>query len=622
MSIEAGERVCLIGRNGAGKTSLLKLITGELEPDHGSIQFRSGIGISQLAQSLPAETDQTVREIVTSGLAAVQALADEYREKSALQLDANGLRELEKLQQQVDARGGWNIEQRVDTVITDLDLPADKKINELSGGWQRRVALGRALVSQPDLLLLDEPTNHLDLATISWLEDRIVSWPGAVMFITHDRAFLQRLATRILELDRTQLTSWDCDYHTYLRRKDQALHAEQEENSRFDKKLAEEEIWVRQGIKARRTRNEGRVRTLQAMREKQAARIKRGPGAHISIDEAESSGRKVIRMRNVSYAYGDNKVIDKLTLGVMRGERIGLVGNNGIGKSTLLRLMLGELEPQEGAVKHGTNLEIAYFDQLRRELDPNKSVAEIVGDGRDYITINGKERHVVGYLRGFLFSAKRAMTPVRILSGGERNRVILARLFTRPSNLLVLDEPTNDLDVETLEVLEARLSEYAGTLIVVSHDREFLDNAVTSILVFEDDGNVHEYVGGYSDWLKRGHKLAETENPEKTQRKAAQEARRAQKKSQPRKLSYKEQRQLDTLPADIQKLERRIEELGRKTSDSSFYNRSYEETQPVLDELNQSNTNLESLTNRWLELEERQERFLEAKQSNPPKPKS
>ena len=622
MSIEAGERVCLIGRNGAGKTSLLKLITGELEPDHGSIQFRSGIGISQLAQSLPAETDQTVREIVTSGLAAVQALADEYREKSALQLDANGLRELEKLQQQVDARGGWNIEQRVDTVITDLDLPADKKINELSGGWQRRVALGRALVSQPDLLLLDEPTNHLDLATISWLEDRIVSWPGAVMFITHDRAFLQRLATRILELDRTQLTSWDCDYHTYLRRKDQALHAEQEENSRFDKKLAEEEIWVRQGIKARRTRNEGRVRTLQAMREKQAARIKRGPGAHISIDEAESSGRKVIRMRNVSYAYGDNKVIDKLTLGVMRGERIGLVGNNGIGKSTLLRLMLGELEPQEGAVKHGTNLEIAYFDQLRRELDPNKSVADIVGDGRDYITINGKERHVVGYLRGFLFSAKRAMTPVRILSGGERNRVILARLFTRPSNLLVLDEPTNDLDVETLEVLEARLSEYAGTLIVVSHDREFLDNAVTSILVFEDDGNVHEYVGGYSDWLKRGHKLAETENPEKTQRKAAQEARRAQKKSQPRKLSYKEQRQLDTLPTDIQKLERRIEELVRKTSDSAFYNRSYEETQPVLDELNQSNTNLESLTNRWLELEERQERFLEAKQNNPPKPKS
>jgi len=622
MSIEAGERVCLIGRNGAGKTSLLKLITGELEPDHGSIQFRSGIGISQLTQSLPAETDQTVREIVTSGLAAVQALADEYREKSALQLDANGLRELEKLQQQVDARGGWNIEQRVDTVITDLDLPADKKINELSGGWQRRVALGRALVSQPDLLLLDEPTNHLDLATISWLEDRIVSWPGAVMFITHDRAFLQRLATRILELDRTQLTSWDCDYHTYLRRKDQALHAEQEENSRFDKKLAEEEIWVRQGIKARRTRNEGRVRTLQAMREKQAARIKRGPGAHISIDEAESSGRKVIRMRNVSYAYGDHKVINKLTLGVMRGERIGLVGNNGIGKSTLLRLMLGELEPQEGAVKHGTNLEIAYFDQLRRELDPNKSVADIVGDGRDYITINGKERHVVGYLRGFLFSAKRAMTPVRILSGGERNRVILARLFTRPSNLLVLDEPTNDLDVETLEVLEARLAEYAGTLIVVSHDREFLDNAVTSILVFEDDGKVHEYVGGYSDWLKRGHKLAETENPEKTQRRAAQEERRAQKKSQPRKLSYKEQRELDTLPADIQKLERRIEELGRKTSDSAFYNRSYEETQPVLDELNQSNANLESLTNRWLELEERQERFLKAKQNNPPKPKS
>ena len=510
MSIEAGERVCLIGRNGAGKTSLLKLITGDLEPDHGSIQFRAGIGISQLAQTLSTETNPTVREMVTSGLAAVQALADEYREKSALKLDKNGLRDLENLQQQIDARGGWNIEQRVDTVITELDLPADKTMGELSGGWQRRVALGQALVSQPDLLLLDEPTNHLDLATISWLEDRIVSWPGAVMFITHDRAFLQRLATRILELDRTQLTSWDCNYHTYLRRKEHALHAEQEENARFDKKLAEEEIWVRQGIKARRTRNEGRVRTLQKMRDQQNARIKRGPGAHISIDEAEASGRKVIRMRNVSYAYAENKIVSSLSLNIMRGDRIGLVGNNGIGKSTLLRLILGELEPQEGTVKQGTNLEIAYFDQLRRELDPNKSVADIVGDGRDYITINGKERHVVGYLRGFLFSAKRAMTPVRVLSGGERNRVILARLFTRPSNLLILDEPTNDLDVETLEVLEARLSEYAGTLIVVSHDREFLDNAVTSILVFEDDGNVHEYVGGYSDWLRRGHKLAAT----------------------------------------------------------------------------------------------------------------
>ncbi|NOR19615.1 MAG: ATP-binding cassette domain-containing protein [Xanthomonadales bacterium] len=614
MSIEAGERVCLIGRNGAGKTSLLKLITGDLEPDHGSIQFRAGIGISQLAQTLSTETNPTVREMVTSGLAAVQALADEYREKSALKLDKNGLRDLEKLQQQIDARGGWNIEQRVDTVITELDLPADKTMGELSGGWQRRVALGQALVSQPDLLLLDEPTNHLDLATISWLEDRIVSWPGAVMFITHDRAFLQRLATRILELDRTRLTSWDCDYHTYLRRKEQALHAEQEENSRFDKKLAQEEIWVRQGIKARRTRNEGRVRTLQKMRDQQNARIKRGPGAHISIDEAEASGRKVIRMRNVSYAYGENKIVSSLSLNIMRGDRIGLVGNNGIGKSTLLRLILGELEPQEGTVKQGTNLEIAYFDQLRRELDPNKSVADIVGDGRDYITINGKERHVVGYLRGFLFSAKRAMTPVRVLSGGERNRVILARLFTRPSNLLILDEPTIDLDVETLEVLEARLSEYAGTLIVVSHDREFLDNAVTSILVFEDDGNVHEYVGGYSDWLRRGHKLAATETPEKTQRRIAKAERLAHQKTLPRKLSYKEQRELDRLPGEMQKLDQRIAELARKTSDAAFYKESYEKTQPVLDELSQANINLELQTNRWLELEERHQQFLETKQ--------
>ncbi|MCP4001161.1 MAG: ATP-binding cassette domain-containing protein [Gammaproteobacteria bacterium] len=613
-SIHDGERVCLIGRNGAGKTSLLKLITGELEPDHGSIRFRSGIGISQLTQTLPNELGKTVREFVTAGLAEVEALAEEYRQRSATKLDAPGLRELEALQRQIEAHGGWNTEQQVDTVLSELDLPADKKLGELSGGWRRRVALGKALVSQPDVLLLDEPTNHLDLATIRWLEDRIYAWHGAVVFITHDRAFLQRLATRILEIDRTHLLSWDCDYRTYLKRKEQALQSEEEENARFDKKLAGEEAWVRQGIKARRTRNEGRVRALKSMREDHAKRIKRERGAHISIDEAEQSGRKVIRMKNVSYAYGEQNIIDGLSLQVMRGDRIGLVGNNGVGKSTLLRLMLGELEPQKGTVKLGTNLEVAYFDQLQRELDPNKSVAEIVGDGRDYITINGKERHIVGYLRGFLFSAKRAMTPVRVLSGGERNRVILARLFTRPSNLLVLDEPTNDLDVETLEVLEARLAEYAGTLIVVSHDREFLDNAITSILIFENDGKVHKYVGGYSDWLKHGHLLANTEAINKKSRAIEQAEQRAQQKQTPKKLSYKQQQDLEKIPVVIATLEKQIEELQQQTSEAKFYLQAYETTQPVLDKLAQTHAELDKLTNQWLELEELQQKFTATKQ--------
>jgi ATP-binding cassette subfamily F protein uup len=564
---------------------------------------------------LPNELDKTVREFVTDGLVAVKKLTDEYRTRSSGNLDKHGLRELEALQHQIEARGGWSIEQRVDTVISELNLPAENTLGELSGGWQRRVALGKALVSQPDLLLLDEPTNHLDLATIRWLEDRIYAWPGAVIFITHDRAFLQRLATRILEIDRTHLLSWNCDYLTYLKRKEKALLDESEEDARFDKKLAGEEVWVRQGIKARRTRNEGRVRALESMREQRSQRIKRESGAHISIDEAERSGRKVIRMRNVSYAYGEQPVIDGLSLQVMRGARIGLVGNNGVGKSTLLRLLLGELQPQAGTVKHGTNLEIAYFDQLRRELNPDQSVAEIVGDGRDYITINGKERHVVGYLRGFLFSAKRAMTPVRVLSGGERNRVILARLFTRPSNLLVLDEPTNDLDVETLEVLEDRLSEYAGTLIVVSHDREFLDNVVTSILVFEDDGRVHEYIGGYSDWLRHGHRLAETENPVEVMQSAEQAGQTERKTQPPRKLGYKQQRELEKLPQKIENLEKNIETLEKQTTSSDFYTQPYEQTQPVLDKLQQFHNELDKLTVRWLELEELQKNFRDAKQN-------
>ena len=520
-SIDKGERICLIGRNGAGKSTTLKLIIGTLEPDRGEIISKSGLIVSQLEQNLPEALDLPVTEVIRSGLTDVERLLREYREKSARELDKHGLRELEALHAKIDAHDGWHLEQRVETTITELNLPADKRMNELSGGWRRRVALAKALVQKPDLLLLDEPTNHLDIATIKWLEDRIYNYPGAVLFITHDRAFLQRLATRIIEIDRGKLTSWPGDYRNFLRRKEKALGDEAVADARFDKKLEQEEEWVRQGIKARRTRNEGRVRSLQKMREEREGRIAKEGEARIHIEEAEQSGRKVLRARNIGYSYGSEQVIRDFSIKIVRGDRIGLIGNNGVGKTTLLRLLLGELEPQTGTIKRGTNLEIGYFDQLRQTLDLEKSVAYNVGEGRTYIKLHGKDRHIVGYLRGFLFSPKRAMTPVKSLSGGERNRVILAKLFTRAANLLILDEPTNDLDIETLEVLEQKLCEYSGTLIIVSHDREFLDNVITSTVVFEENGVIQEYVGGYSDWLRQGHRLAETDNPLEAEQKQA-----------------------------------------------------------------------------------------------------
>jgi ATP-binding cassette subfamily F protein uup len=503
LAIEPAERICLIGRNGAGKSTTLKLISGEIEPDHGEVIRTSGLVISQLAQSLPDAVDQRVFEVVRAGLTGVQALLDEYQQRATAELDRQGLLELELLHQRIDAHGGWNIEQRVETTVSELNLPADKKMSELSGGWRRRVALARALVQKPDLLLLDEPTNHLDIATIRWLEDVVYSHAGSVLFITHDRAFLQRLATRIIEIDRGKLTSWPGDYANFVVRKEKALEDESREHALFDKKLEQEEIWIRQGIKARRTRNEGRARALVRMREERARRIKKDGTARIHIEAADQSGRKVIRAKNVSYSFDGKPLIANFSTKIMRGDRIGILGNNGVGKTTLLRLLLGDLKPQTGTVKLGTNIEIAYFDQLRESLDPEQSVADNVGEGRTYIRLNGKDRHIVGYLKGFLFSPKRSQTPVKALSGGERNRVILAKLFTRPANLLVLDEPTNDLDMETLEVLEDQLTSFAGTLIVVSHDREFLDNVVTSVLVFEANGRVQEYVGGYSDWMRQ-----------------------------------------------------------------------------------------------------------------------
>lgn len=604
--LEPNERVCLIGRNGAGKSTLLRMIMGEQQPDSGEIRYKHALRISQLSQVLPDELDASVHAFVAGGLAHLGQLIVEYERQSQNTLDKQGLRELEDLQHRIEAEGGWNLDQRVAAVLTELDLPGEKKLRELSGGWQRRVGLARAIVSNPELLLLDEPTNHLDLVSIQWLEDRIRNFPGSVLFITHDRAFLQRLATRIVELDRTRLTSWPGDYHNFLRRKEEALHAEELDKARFEKKLNEEESWIRQGIKARRTRNEGRVRALLALREEYAERQKlKKPGkARIHIEQSEEeSGRKVIELHNVSYAYGDEQLINHLSLKVMRGDRIGLIGNNGVGKSTLLKIMLGLLEPQSGTVKLGTNLDIGYFDQMRRELDPDKTIAEVVGDGRDYIQLNGKDRHVIGYLRGFLFSAKRAMTPIKALSGGERNRVILARLFTRPSNLLVLDEPTNDLDIETLEVLEARLVEYQGTLIVVSHDREFLDNVITSTLVFEAGGKIMRHAGGYSDWLRKGRHLAEKENPNPKPA-ATATAAKPSPVPQRKKLSYKEQRELDQLPHRIETLESEIAVLQEQINDPDFYSQPFDNIQPVLDELEARQQTLDTILERWAELED------------------
>ena len=606
LSIEPGERICLIGRNGAGKSTTLKLIMGSIEADRGEIIKKSDLIVSQLEQTLPEALNMPVTDVIRSGLAQIEQLLADYETRSKIKLDKHGLRDLEALHAKIDAHDGWHLEQRVETTITELNLPAEKSMNELSGGWRRRVALAKALVQKPDLLLLDEPTNHLDIATIKWLEDHIYGYPGAVLFITHDRAFLQRLATRIVEIDRGKLTSWPGDYDNFLNRKEKVLEDEATADARFDKKLDQEEVWVRQGIKARRTRNEGRVRTLEKMRREREARIAKDGTARIHIEEAEQSGRKVIRARNVSYSYGNEEVIHDFSIKIMRGDRIGLIGNNGVGKTTLLRLLLGELEPMTGTIKRGTNLEIGYFDQLRQSLDLEKSVAYNVGEGRTYITLNGKDRHVVGYLKGFLFSPKRSMTPIKSLSGGERNRVILAKLFTRPANLLILDEPTNDLDIETLEVLEQKLCDYTGTLIVVSHDRQFLDNVVTSTVVFEEDGNVQEYVGGYSDWLRQGHDLAVTDSPIEAEQKKRDAAERRKNKIS-FKLSYKDQRELDRLPEEIQRIEAHISDLQNIVAAPDFYARGNEIVQQTLRELSETESRLEQHVNRWGELESMQE---------------
>ncbi|MCK9534680.1 MAG: ATP-binding cassette domain-containing protein [Pseudomonas sp.] len=616
--IARGERVCIIGRNGTGKSSMLHLVKGARLADTGEVWRAPGLKIGELPQELPVADDRTIFEVVSEGLDGVGALLAEYNRLSQNIHTDEDLNKLMHVQQDLEARDGWRLQQLVDSTLSRLQLPADKKLNELSGGWRRRVLLAQALVAEPDLLLLDEPTNHLDIGAIAWLEAALLNFTGAVLFITHDRAFLQNIATRILELDRGHLIDWNGDYASFLEHKEQQLAAEETANALFDKKLAQEEVWIRQGIKARRTRNEGRVRELKALRTERSQRRERQGAANISIGTAEKSGKQVIVVDKVSFAHpGGRQLIKDFSMVLQRGDRIGLLGANGSGKTTLLKLLLGDLQPTQGSIEVGTKLEVAYFDQLRHQLDPEKTVIENVGEGSDTIMINGQSKHVLSYLGDFLFSPQRARTPVKALSGGERARLLLAKLFTRPANLLVLDEPTNDLDVETLELLEEVLMEFKGTVLIVSHDRAFLDNVVTSTLVFDGSGKVREYVGGFDDWLRQGGSIRllgaadEMEAPAQAivaaQNSPAEQpspAKSAADSVEPKKkLSYKLQRELDALPGQIEDLEIKLAELHEQVAQVEFYQQPIETTEAVLAHISTVQEQLDVLIERWTELD-------------------
>ncbi|MBD3735995.1 MULTISPECIES: ATP-binding cassette domain-containing protein [Stutzerimonas] len=612
--IARGERVCVIGRNGTGKSSMLSLVKGVRQPDDGEIWRAPGLKIGELPQELPRADERTVFDVVAEGLAGVGELLAEYHHLSMnIQNDAD-LEKLTHVQQALEAKDGWRLQQLVDSTLSRLQLPADRTLAELSGGWRRRVLLAQALVSEPDLLLLDEPTNHLDIGAIAWLEDALAGFNGAVLFITHDRAFLQNLATRILELDRGHLIDWNGDYASFLVHKEQQLAAEETANALFDKKLAQEEVWIRQGIKARRTRNEGRVRALKAMRAERSERRERQGKASFQLESADKSGKQVIVAEHVSFAHpGGEPLIRDFSMVLQRGDRIGLLGANGSGKTTLLKLLLGELQPSSGSIHIGTKLEVAYFDQLRHQLDLEKTVIDNLAEGREFISIDGQNRHVLSYLGDFLFSPQRARTPVKALSGGERARLLLARLFSKPANLLVLDEPTNDLDVETLELLEEVLLGFAGTVLMVSHDRAFLDNVVTSTLVFQGDGEVREYVGGYQDWLRQGGSpkllgIAEraesrADKPQATEASTPATAPQVEPAAK-KKLSYKLQRELDALPGKIDEVEQAIAAVQAEISAPAFYQQPSEVTGATLARLESLQQELDTLVERWAELEE------------------
>jgi ATP-binding cassette subfamily F protein uup len=615
-TISERDRICLVGRNGAGKSSLFRLLLGQNIPDSGIVRIDAGCTLAELPQALPAADDRNVMDVVLSGKADLAKVLEDYNELAMTAHDDASMKKLERLQNIIEADDGWSLQQKADAIVEKLKLPQEKTMAELSGGWRRRVMLGRALLCEPDLLLLDEPTNHLDIPAIEWLEEQLSDFKGAVLFITHDRAFMEKVANQVIDLDRGSIYKYDgSDYEGLVTWREKRLEDEDRVNALFDKRLAEEEKWIRQGIKARRTRNEGRVRALKALRNERGARVNLQGKSQFDVESADRSGKAVIEASNVAYAFKDKPIVNDFSTVIQRSDRIGLLGVNGTGKSTLLRLLLQEIEPQSGTIKQGTKLEIAYFDQLRAEIDMEKSIIDNLAEGREFIEINGKEKHVLSYLSDFLFTPARARTPLKALSGGEVSRVMLAKLFSKPANLLILDEPTNDLDVETLELLEQRLMDFKGTLLVVSHDRAFLDNVVTSLIVFEGQGEVTEHVGGYSDWFERGFRLKEdpaglkasASHKEESEQFTAQQAINAEAipvaKKAAKKLSYKLQRELETLPVEIEEMEALVSILKAEIAGPEFYSQDSHVVADKIAGLEQKETALEGKEERWLELE-------------------
>jgi len=611
LRIERGERISLLGRNGEGKSTLLRLITGELAPDAGSVSVPDGVRVAVLPQELPEIRNRTAYNVVADAFPETARLLDEFQGLSMSAGDDNDLSRLQAVQERLEELDGWRFDQRIRTTLEQYRIPPDVSLDTLSGGWQRRVLLAKAMVTEPDLLLLDEPTNHLDVPAIRWLETALAQFSGAVLFVSHDRAFIRAMATRIIELDRGRLSSWPGNYDRYLEAKEKAIADEERQRAEFDKKLAQEEQWIRQGVKARRTRNQGRVKHLQAMREERRERRERSGKARIQVEDAGRTGKLIAEAIGAGFAYeADKPLIQDLELTLMRGDKIGLIGENGSGKTTLLRLLLGELEPTSGEIKRGTRQEVAYFDQLRGQLDPEKTALDNLSEGREFIEVNGRSRHIMGYLQEFLFTPDRARTQVRVLSGGERARLLLAKLFSQPANILVLDEPTNDLDVDTLELLEAQLVEFPGTVILISHDREFLDHVAGSVFFLDGEGGVHETIGGFSDWRREGG-LFPTEQPAGRSSRSGPASGIAERSSGDKpaapstnKMSYKYKRELEQLPERIRALEQAIEDLNARISAPDFYQGDPEAVQQVLDSLSRTQGDLETAMERWVELEE------------------
>ncbi|MBY7898471.1 ABC transporter ATP-binding protein [Vibrio fluvialis] len=612
-ALQENERVCLVGRNGAGKSTLMKVLAGETIMDDGKMQVMQDVIVSRLEQDPPRDQEGNVYDYVAGGLKEVGQQLKIYQDLLdlvAVEPTDTNIKRLSAIQEQLEHAGAWRFEDRIKNVLSALKLDGHTKLTDLSGGWQRKAALARALVCDPDVLLLDEPTNHLDVTTIEWLEGFLKDFRGSIIFISHDRAFIKSMATRIVDLDRGKLNSFPGNYDKYLVEKEEQLRVEDMQNAEFDKKLAQEEVWIRQGIKARRTRNEGRVRALKKLREERSERREVQGKVNLQIDDAARSGKIVFEAENLQYSIDGKSIVKDFSFNIMRGDRIALVGPNGCGKSTLLKLLLGELQPDSGRLHCGTKLEVAYFDQYREMLDPEKSVIDNLADGKQEVTIGGRQRHALSYLQDFLFAPKRARTPVKALSGGEKNRLLLARIFLKSNNLLVLDEPTNDLDIETLELLEDLLANYQGTLLLVSHDREFVDNTVTSSWIFEGDGVIEEFVGGYHDAQQQRQQVLQSRNAEKVVKveKVVEESpKTAPSKAKSKKLSYKLQRELETLPVKLEELEAEIEALQEQVNSPDFFGQPVEATQPILDKLAATEQELEIAFERWEELEAMQQ---------------